>query len=104
MSETWNREVISGFKDMRSEMGVWFTVNGGATQYLGILHRGPELLTLGLGGFTQDWNRALQFLPAEITITNGDKVTIKGSTYRAVKPDTGDDYPVTTIGLIGVNK
>lgn len=100
----WSDQVKAAFLESRATFGVDFTVNAGATTYRGVMLSGPEILALGLGGFTQDWNRGLQFLGAEVTITNGDKITIGSNTYRALRPDTSDEDPVQMVALEGVNK
>jgi len=83
--------------------GITFTVNGGATEYQGILSSGAELLPLMPGGFMTDFDKALDYLPADVALAVGDKITSGGKTYRVVNI-MGDGEPIFTATLSGVSK
>ena len=103
MSSELTRIREGGFREARKLDGVSFTVNGGSTTYTGTLSSGAELKTLTEGGFMTDYDKALDYLPSEIALAVGDKVTAESKTYR-VERLNGDGAPIFTAGLIGIDR
>ncbi len=91
------------FRQSRQLAGCTFTVNGGSTSYAGVLSSGQEMKLLGEGGFLTDFDKALDYLPSDVALVVGDKVTISGTTYR-VQSLNGDGEPIYTATLATVNK
>jgi hypothetical protein len=83
--------------------GATFTVNGGSTEYRGIVSSGAELSPLIPGGFMADYEKTLDYLPGDVALAIGDKVTTSGKTYRVVSLN-GDGEPIWTAHLGGIDK
>lgn len=96
--------VGDGFKEARRDFGVDFTVTGVSGTFRGVQHSTADLLALGSGGFTQDYLGGLEYLSTEVTILNGGKVTISGTTYRVEHASGSTEDPVRMVFLIGKEK
>jgi hypothetical protein len=100
MSELTRLRTAS-FRDSRQLDGCTFTVNGGT--YRGILSAGIGSNVPVSGGFLQDYDKSLDYLPSEIALAVGDKITTDGVTYRVLTVN-GDGAGINTAQLGTVNK
>lgn len=103
MGNELSRIRAASFRESRLLDGSTFTVNGGSTSYTGVLSSGAEMKALQVGGFMVDYDKQLDYLPSEITLAVGDKVTSGGKVYR-VQQLNGDGEPIWTANLSGVDK
>ena len=103
MGNELDRLRAASFRETQKLDGCTFTVNGGATEYAGILASGSEMSNLVPGGFLTDYDKTLEYLPADIALTVGDKVTTGGKVYRVVSLN-GDGAPIYSANLTGVDK
>ena len=103
MSNEVNRIRAGAFRDSRQLDGSAFTVNGGSAQYRGILSAGIGSNVPIAGGFMQDWDKTLDYLPSEIALVVGDKVTVGSTTYRVLTINE-DGAPIATAQLGTVHK
>jgi hypothetical protein len=103
MGNELSRLRAESFRESRKLDGSTFTVNGGSTSYTGIVASGAEMKALQVGGFMLDYDKQVDYLPSEITLAVGDKVTSGGKVYRVTQLN-GDGEPIWTANLTGVDK
>ena len=103
MGSELTRIRTEAWRQMLALDGITFTVNGGATSYRGILSSGAEMKALLAGGFMTDYDKQLDYLPSDVALVVGDKVTSGGKTFR-VSQLNGDGEPIWTANLTGVDK
>lgn len=104
MATQFSNMVNAGFKEARTAFGTDFTVTGASGTFKGVMRDTDSLLNLDSGGFTADYAGALEYLPDEVTIAVGGKVTINSIVYRVDKIDCGEGDPAGLAYLSGVNK
>ena len=100
MGNELSRLRAASFRESRQLDGCTFTVNGGSTNYTGILSAGVDTKMLMAGGFMTDYERSLEYLPSEIALAIGNTITTGGKTYRVVSLN-GDGEPIWTANLTG---
>jgi len=96
--------VVDGFKEARSEFGVDFTVTGVTGTFRGVMRTTDDMLMAQIGGFQQDYLGGLEYLSADVTISNGGKITIGSTTYRVEHAQSSVEDPVRTVFLTGKEK
>lgn len=98
----WSDALKQGFKEARRVAGVDFVISG--STYRGIQSDTTDLVNLASGGFGQDYDAGLDYLPEEIDPAIGSLLSMGGVSYRVKDKRHSGDNPVATVMLQGANK